>query len=423
MPGKSKKLALLRLDASAVDDASYGATDKMNARLYDVIIVGGGASGLMCAIHAGRRGLRVLVLEKAVKVGVKILVSGGGRCNFTNRWADPAEHYLSQNPHFCLSAMRRYEPAQFIASVEASGIDYHEKKLGQLFCDNHASDIVTMLLRECANSRVEIRTRSEVTSVERAQDKSFFVHTENARYQGAKLVIASGGLSLPKVATDFAFRTAKAFGMALVPTTPALVPLTWNNRDRVTFASLSGIAMDCEIGCAKTTFRENVLLTHRGLSGPAVLQISSYWREGDSIALNLLPDLDAAEWLAEARHNTGRTQLTTLLKSRLPNRVVERISGVWFEDQPVGNLHGRALADLAHQLNAWIVTPGGSEGYRTAEVTLGGISTDELSSRTFECKRVPGLYAIGEAVDVTGWLGGYNFQWAWASGYCCAQFL
>jgi predicted Rossmann fold flavoprotein len=389
----------------------------------DVIIIGAGASGLMCAIHAGYRGLRVLVLEKGPKAGLKILVSGGGRCNFTNVFADPRKQFLSENPNFCISAMSRYSPADFIDMVEARGIPYHEKTLGQLFCDRTSRDIVAMLLDHCTEAGAEVRLRQEVCAVTPAPEGGFEVVTNNQAYAAKKVVIASGGLSLPKIASDLAFRTANTLGLKVVAPRAALVPLTWNSEDKRRFEALSGISLDAETSCNGTTFRESILFTHRGLSGPAVLQISSYWREGDTVAVDLLPGSDAAAWLVREREQNPQQRIATLLKKRLPNRLVETLAGDWFPDTKIGSRSPRQVAELGAQLNGWAFRPGGSEGYRTAEVTLGGIDTNEVSSKTFEFKKYPGLYAIGEALDVTGWLGGYNFQWAWASGWCCAQHL
>jgi len=395
--------------------------------LREVIVVGAGASGLMCAASAGNRGLDVLLLEKNPKVGLKILVSGGGRCNFTNLFSDPRKQFLSQNPHFCISAMKRYEPSHFIDMVEASGIEYHEKKLGQLFCDNSSKDIVSMLLDHCAVAQVDVRVSREVTAVTPDKDGTFRVETEQETYLAQKVVIASGGLSLPKIASDLAYRTANRLGVNVVAPRAALVPLTWNSRDKGRYQSLSGISVDAIVTSNAVSFRENVLFTHRGLSGPAILQVSSYWREGDSVCIDLLPELVAADWLASERETKPQQRLVTVLKSRLPNRLVDAFFKAkvddWAEDIKVGTYSPKQIATIGARLNAWEVKPGGCEGYRTAEVTLGGIDTDEVSSKTFELKQVPGLFAIGEALDVTGWLGGYNFQWAWASGWCCAQSL
>lgn len=401
------------------------------ADAYDVVVIGAGASGLMCAIHAGRRGLKVLVLEKGPKPGLKILVSGGGRCNFTNMWAEPTDHYLSANEHFCISAMRRYTPWDFVDMVNAHGIAYHEKKLGQLFCDHSAQDIVDMLLTEAADAGVTLRLGQEVTQVQPMSGGYQLLVAKGKKGQtrqtqalvAPSVVLASGGLSLPKIASDLAFRTAGSLQMDLVTPCPALVPLTWNNSDRELLAELSGVAMDCEVTSRGQTFRENLLFTHRGLSGPAILQASSYWGEGEALSINLLPDLQLAVWLQEQQQQRPKARLSTVLKTVLPNRLVDALANQWFDDQTLADLSAEQRQQLSVQLSQWAFKPGGTEGYRTAEVTLGGISTDEFSSKTFEAKRYPGLFAIGEALDVTGWLGGYNFQWAWASGYCCAQHL
>ena len=391
--------------------------------MHDVLIVGGGASGLMCAIHAGYNGHKVLLLEKGPKVGLKILVSGGGRCNFTNRRVDPNQHFLSDNPHFCISALKRYPPERFIEMVENHGIDYHEKKLGQLFCDHSAKDIVAMLLTEAEWAGVEIRTSTEVSSIKKNPDERFAVHTASQVHRARRVVLASGGLSMPKIASDLAFRAANEFDLDVVAPRAALVPLTWNSGDKESFANLSGISLDANVSCGTTSFRENILFTHRGLSGPSILQISSFWREGQSVLINLLPELDAKTWLLAQRTSSPKIHLVNLLKQHLPNRLVDYMSAHWFEDQKIGSFTHTQLHECAEKLNAWSFKPGGTEGYRTAEVTLGGISTNEVSSKTFAVEKVPGLYAIGEAIDVAGWLGGYNFQWAWASAYCCATQL
>lgn len=391
-------------------------------RDYDVIIVGAGASGLMCAIHTGLKGKRVLVLEKGAKPGLKILVSGGGRCNFTNLWADPRQQYLSQNPHFCIAAMRRYEPSAFIDLVEAEGIAWHEKKSGQLFCDDSARQIVKLLMAHCERAGVRVALRSQVNQIIPNGDR-FVVKTATDDFSADKVVIASGGLSMPKIASDLAFRTANSLGLDVVAPRAALVPLVWNSTDKKFFQDLSGISMDASVSCNGQSFRENILFTHRGLSGPAILQISSYWQPGDSVSIDLLPGVDAVQWFEQVRSDNPQQRLVSLLKSKFPNRFVQKVVGSWFEDASLGGCSNGALNQIAQSLQRWQFNPAGSEGYRTAEVTLGGINTSELSSKTFELKKVPGLYVIGEAVDVTGWLGGYNFQWAWASGYSCAQFL
>lgn len=390
---------------------------------YDVLIIGAGASGLMCAIHAGRKGLNVLVLEKNQKAGMKILVSGGGRCNFTNLWADPQEQYLSDNPHFCISAMRRYSPYDFIEMVEKHDIAYHEKTLGQQFCDESSKQIQEMLINECEVNGVEIKLRTEVASINKTAEGIFSVHAGNGLFEAEKIVLASGGLSLPKIASDLAYKTAADFDLDLVPPRAGLVPLTWNSGDKPVFESLSGVSLNAEVTCNETSFNEALLFTHRGLSGPAILQISSYWHEGDTVLINLLPEINCSDWLLSSRQKAPQQKLANILKAELPNRFVELIAGHWFEDTKIGSLSPPQLEEVANKLSQWQFRPGGTEGYRTAEVTLGGIHTDELSSKTFECKKISNLYVIGEAVDVTGWLGGYNFQWAWASAYSCALHL
>ncbi|MDG2089286.1 MAG: NAD(P)/FAD-dependent oxidoreductase [Arenicellaceae bacterium] len=389
---------------------------------YDVIILGGGASGLMCAFYAGNKNLNVLVLEKNQKAGMKILISGGGRCNFTNLSADPREHYISQNPHFCISAMRRYSPSNFIELVEKHGVAYHEKILGQLFCDDSSKQIQAMLLEECERVGVDIRLNSRVRNVVK-RSGSFNVELDGASFSASKVVVACGGLSLPKIASDLAYSIANHFDLQLVPPRAGLVPLTWNSGDKPFFESLSGISFTGQVSCNGYSFDGGVLFTHRGLSGPAILQISSYWREGDSIFINCLPNNNVLDWLLEQRETKPQNRLSTLLRNQLPRRFVDKVAGKWFEDTKIGSYSPKQLNKVTECFANWEFRPGGSEGYRTAEVTLGGISTDELSSQTFECTKVPGLYAIGEAVDVTGWLGGYNFQWAWASAYCCAKHL
>jgi len=390
---------------------------------WDAVIVGGGASGLLCAIYAGRKGRRVLVLEQSPKCGLKILVSGGGRCNFTNTWTDPKEHFLSANAHFCISALRRYTPWDFIALVEDHGIGYHEKKLGQQFCDHSAKDLLAMLLHQAQSAGVEIKTRVEVQRVHSTQGGGFEVASNEHSFYADKVVLASGGLSMPKISSDLAFRTARQFALRVEETCPALVPLTWNNADRGRFAHLSGVSLPAMVSCGGTTFSEDILFTHRGLSGPGILQISSYWAPGDAIEIDLLPDLDAFEWLVAVQNSSPKSRVASLLQTRLPKRLVHQLSGMWFDDGRIGEVSHRDLRKLAESLHRWILKPGGTEGYRTAEVTLGGVATDAVSSKTFEVKKLPGLYIIGEALDVTGWLGGFNFQWAWSSAFCCAEDL
>ncbi|MGK0223079.1 MAG: putative Rossmann fold flavoprotein [Limisphaerales bacterium] len=394
----------------------------------DVLVIGGGASGLMCASQAALRGLSVLLLEKGPKIGLKILVSGGGRCNFTNLYADPEEQYLSDNPHFAISAMRRFQPWDFIGMVEDRGIEYHEKKLGQLFCDHSAKDIAGMLLEDCQTAGVDVRVNHEVVAVNALDEQEkngggYRVSTAQAHFTARKVVLASGGLSLPKIASDLAYRVANELHIPVIAPRPALVPLTWNSVDKLRYADLSGISVDAQVSCGDGSFRENILFTHRGLSGPAILQVSSYWREGETVEIDLLPELDLAAWLLEERTTNPQQKIANALKRNLPNRLIETMTDVWFEDTKIGTASPTQLTELAGKINNWHFKPGGSEGYRTAEVTLGGIDTREVSSKTFELNKAPGMYAIGEALDVTGWLGGYNFQWAWASGWCCGQYL
>ncbi|MEE4316553.1 MAG: NAD(P)/FAD-dependent oxidoreductase [Erythrobacter sp.] len=397
----------------------------------DVIILGAGAAGLFAAGQAGQRGLRVALLEKAEAPGKKILISGGGRCNFTNLGAGPA-NYLSANPHFAKSALARYSPTDFIALVEKHGIAWHEKTLGQLFCDGSAKQIVAMLLDECPPDCVTLTCGVEIAEVARGADGQFTVTAADGRqWQAPALVIATGGPSIPKMgASDFAYRLARQFGLKVVEPRPALVPLTLGGED-VLFRELSGVAAPVLArageGKHKAEFAEAALFTHKGLSGPAILQISSYWRHGEPVGITFLPDA-ASDWLLEAKRDRPRTHLRTLLRERLPDRLADALadrlaskgSGL---EQELGNCSDKELRAAQARLADWRFAPTGTEGYAKAEVTAGGIATAELSSRTMEAVKVPGLYAIGEAVDVTGWLGGYNFQWAWASGFACAEAL
>lgn len=383
---------------------------------YDAIILGGGAAGLMAAARAGQRGRLVLVLERAEVVGKKILISGGGRCNFTNIGAGPA-NYLSANPHFAKSALARYTPRDFLDLVESYGIAWHEKTLGQLFCDGSAKQIVEMLLAECAKGGVEIRCGVEVGEVGHS-DGCFHVGEDAA----PSLVVATGGPSIPKMgATGFAYDLARRFGLRVVEPRPALVPLTLGGED-VLFRELSGVSAHVETQASGPAFREAALFTHRGLSGPAILQASSYWRPGEEVAVNFLPDR-APGWLTDAKKAVPRTTLRALLRDALPERLADTLSERLGLDRELGNQPDAALRAAEARLARWTFRPNGSEGFAKAEVTVGGIATSELSSKTMEAKAVPGLYAIGEAVDVTGWLGGYNFQWAWASGVAAGDAL
>jgi hypothetical protein len=385
--------------------------------LYDVVVIGAGAAGLMCAIEAGRRGRRVLVIERNAEVGRKILISGGGRCNFTNLGTAP-ECFLSENPDFCRSALARFSPADFVARVARHGIAFHEKKLGQLFCDGSARQIVAMLLAECREAGVRIETACEVERL--ARGARFALATTRGAFEAASVVVATGGLSIPKLgASDFALRLAREHGVAVTATRPGLVPLRMAGEMLGFCVALAGASIRTETRCRGQAFRENVLFTHRGVSGPAILQISSYWRPGDTLELDLLPDEDAAALLAETRAR-GRG-LVRLLEGRQPRRFAQAFAGRHGPAGPLAGLDKRALAELARQLSAWRLAPSDTEGYGKAEVTVGGVDTRELSSQTFACRRVPGLHFIGEAVDVTGWLGGYNFQWAWASGFAAGQ--
>lgn len=383
---------------------------------FDAIILGGGAAGLMCAAAAGGRGKRVLVLERAAEPGRKILISGGGRCNFTNIGAGPA-NYLSANPHFAKSALTRYTPRDFLGLVERHGIAWHEKTLGQLFCDGSARQIVAMLLAECAAGGVELRCGVDTAEVEHA-DGLFRVGGDRAR----ALVIATGGPSIPKMgATGFAYDLARRFGLKIVEPRPALVPLTLGGED-VLFRELSGVSAEVVARAGRASFREAALFTHRGLSGPAILQASSYWRPGEEIAVDFLPDR-AAGWLLDAKRAAPRGTLRGLLREALPERLATALTERSGVATDLGSATDKALRAVEARLAGWRFRPNGSEGFAKAEVTLGGISTAELSSQTMEARKAPGLYAIGEAVDVTGWLGGYNFQWAWASGVAAGEAL
>jgi len=388
----------------------------------DVVIIGGGAAGLMCAIEAGNRGRRVLVIERNDRVGRKILISGGGRCNFTNLHVTP-ENFLSANQHFCKSALARYRPPDFISMVERHGIAYHEKEHGQLFCDGSSSLIVNMLLDECRQAGVRIEVACRVTAVERNAE-SFMLATDRGPVQAPSLVIASGGLSIPKMgATAFGYEIAERFGHSIVPTRAGLVALTLDENDLARYRDLSGIGLPVEVSCNGQRFTGPMLFTHRGISGPAILQISSYWAPGDELQLNLLPDRDAIEWLAERRRARPDAELKTVLGELFPKRLAQRLCELVFDSRPLRQYRVPELRAIAEQLQRWRFQPSGSEGYRTAEVTLGGVNTDELSSATMASKKVPGLYLVGEVVDVTGHLGGFNFQWAWASGYAAGQMV
>lgn len=387
---------------------------------YDAIILGAGAAGLMCALTAGQRGRRVLLIDHADSPGKKILISGGGRCNFTNLGIAP-DRYLSANPHFAKSALRRYTQHDFIELVDRHGIAWHEKTLGQLFCDGSAKQIVAMLLDECDRGAVEIALGHAIRDVTHA-DGRYTVAWGDRNATAPALVIATGGPSIPKMgATGFAYDLARKFGLKVVEPRPALVPLTLGG-DEVLFRELSGVAAPVAARAGKTTFREAALFTHRGLSGPAILQISSYWRHGQPVEIDFLPDR-APGWLTEAKRAAPRTTLRKLLGDALPNRLADTLADQLGLDTELHNIADKRLAEAERTLAAWTFHPNGTEGYAKAEVTIGGISTADLSSQTMEARNTPGLYAIGEAVDVTGWLGGYNFQWAWSSGWAAGQAL
>ncbi len=390
----------------------------------DVIIIGAGAAGLFCALHAAARGRSVLVLDHANKIGKKILLSGGGRCNFTNREASP-QHYLSANPHFCISALRRYTQTDFEAWIKKHRIAYHEKTLGQLFCDDSAKAIVSLLEAECTKAGAAIQLHTLIQKVDALPDgKGFKLQTSQGLFACQSLVIATGGLSFPTMgASPFGYRIAEQFGLRVLPVRAGLVPLTLHKQDLERFAALAGVALPVKVTCRGQTFQEALLLTHRGLSGPAILQISSYWQAGDTLDLNLLPDLDTFTWLQQAKKSRPKMELKTLLAEQLPSRLAQVLCEHYLPNRSLHHYNEKDVAEIAKTLSAFPLKPNGTEGYRTAEVTLGGVDTAEISSKTFESKKVPGLYFIGEVLDVTGHLGGFNFQWAWSSGFCCGQFI
>ena len=391
-------------------------------RKSDVIVIGAGAAGMMCAIRAAQRGRSVIVLDHAKSPGEKIRISGGGRCNFTNIHAGP-KSFLSANPHFCKSALARFTPSDFIAMVDRHRIAWREKTLGQLFCDESAKDIIRMLLDEMQAAGAALHLRTEIADVEKSGE-GFRISTSEGAYECRSLVIASGGKSIPKMgATGFAYRIAEQFGLPMVETRPGLVPLTLDQATLESLSDLSGISAPAEIRHGKTAFREALLFTHRGLSGPAILQISSYWREGEDITVDIEPDVDLFEHLKAAKRVNGRQSAQTALAEILPKRLAQYLADREGIVGHMADLSDKVLARLAEAVQSWKIKPSGSEGYRTAEVTLGGIDTTGLDSRTMAAKSIPGLYFIGECVDVTGWLGGYNFQWAWASGFVAGESL
>ena len=387
----------------------------------DVIIIGAGAAGLMCAIQAGKRGRKVLVLEKANKPGKKILMSGGGRCNFTNYNIHP-DTYLSHNPHFCKSALSRYTQWDFIDLVKSHHIPFHEKTLGQLFCDHKSQDILNMLLAECEQVNAEVRLNTDIEKVEKLADGKFKINSNQGNFTCESLVIASGGLSIPTMGSSpFGYKIAEQFGIKVWPTRAGLVPFTLDVNEKTLFAPLSGVSVDSLVSNEKISFRENILFTHRGLSGPAILQISSYWQGGETVTINLLPDVNVFEMLIDAKKSQSQKQLKTIINDYLPKRLVEIFLDQTLAEMKMATISNEKLREIADIFNDWSLKPNGTEGYRTAEVTLGGVDCNAISSKTMAATQVPGLYFIGEVLDVTGWLGGYNFQWAWSSGWVAGR--
>ncbi|MCH8493862.1 MAG: NAD(P)/FAD-dependent oxidoreductase [Idiomarina sp.] len=388
---------------------------------FDTLVIGAGAAGLMCAATAAKRGLSVLLIDHAKQAGKKILISGGGRCNFTNMYTAP-ENFLSDNPHFCKSALSRYTQWDFLAMVDKHGIAWHEKTLGQLFCDDSAKDIVRMLMQECSDADARVQLRTEVIAVTE-QHGSYHVNTSAGTYTTRNLVIATGGLSMPKLgATPFGYKVAEQFGHTIKPVRAGLVPFTLQDTDKAALADLSGVAADVVASNQRTSFKEAMLFTHRGLSGPAMLQMSSYWHPGETLQVNLLPNEDADALIKQAKQQQPRSSLIGLFSKYLPKRMVQTLAahGQW-PSKNLADISNSDLERVAELISAWPIKPNGTEGYRTAEVTIGGIDVNQVSSKTMESKLQPGLYFIGEVLDVTGWLGGYNFQWAWSSGWVCGE--
>lgn len=387
----------------------------------EVIIIGAGAAGLMCAIEAGKRQRQTLLLDHANKVGKKILMSGGGRCNFTNYYIEP-EKYSSHNAHFFISALSRYTQWDFIQLVNKHRIPFHEKTLGQLFCNECSSDIVNMLLKECERVAVDISLKTSITRIEKQHEELFHVHTSKGLYSCQSLVIATGGLSIPTMgATPFAYKVAEQFGINVWPTRAGLVPFTLDVAEKELYSPLSGVSVDAHVSNVNNAFREYILFTHRGLSGPAMLQLSSYWSPGEAISVNLLPDCNLLEQLKAARLTMPHKQLNSFLSQYLPKRVIEVFIPLPLADKKLADLSNKDAEKIAKCLQSWSIKPNGTEGYRTAEVTIGGVDCHAISSKTMETIGTKGLYFIGEALDVTGWLGGYNFQWAWSSGWAAGQ--
>ncbi|PCJ95110.1 MAG: aminoacetone oxidase family FAD-binding enzyme [Zetaproteobacteria bacterium] len=398
----------------------------------DVIIIGAGAAGMMCAWQAALRGRSVVIIEHTRKVGEKIRISGGGRANFTNLYCSP-DNFLSQNPHFCKSALRRFDQHDFIAMIEDHGIAYHEKAYdeksgnqnarGQLFCDHSAQDIISMLRDGITNAGGHFQMETKVKHVQK-EDDAYIINTDKGDFSCESLVIACGGLSIPKIgASNFGYELAKTFGLNIIRPRAGLVPLTFDDDLLAVTKELSGVSVDAHVTCGDGSFREGLLFTHRGLSGPSILQVSSYWREGERVSVNLAPEIDAFDRLKSARTEQPKQMLRTILSSILPTRIASMVAGMSGCDTRIADLSDKKLRIVSNIVNEWQCKPKGSEGYRTAEVTLGGVDTDEISSKTFEAKKEKGLYFIGEVLDVTGHLGGHNFQWAWSSGWCCGQVI
>ncbi len=396
---------------------------KTDAATTDVVIIGASAAGLMCAIEAGKRGRRVLVLDSANKAGKKILMSGGGRCNFTN-YSIEAENYISENPHFCKSALSRFNQWGFLALVEQYKIPFHERDHGQLFCNDSAKDILHMLLAECEKVQVTIQLNCKIQHIVKNSEHQFRLHTQQYKIQCQSLVIATGGLSIPKMgASAFGYQLAEQFYINIIPTSAGLVPFTLQTGDKEKYAPLSGIAVPCTVSNSRQGFKENVLFTHRGLSGPAILQISSYWRPGEAINVDFLPDFDVANMLNTKRANKVMLQVKNVLVERLPKRLIDALIIQKLLVLSLQDISNKQIDEIAQIIHHWKIKPNGTEGYRTAEVTLGGVDCSAISSKTMQCNSVSGLYFIGEVLDITGWLGGYNFQWAWSSGWCAGQYV
>jgi len=394
---------------------------KTTIKNYDVVIIGAGAAGLMCALTAGQKGRKVLVLDHAERIGNKILISGGGSCNFTNLYLE-SEHYISENPHFCKSALSRFSQYDFISLVEKYSIPYQQRQFGQLFCSRNSVEILNLLLEECLVSEVKIQNRSTIKKIKK--EGCFNVKTNSENYATESLVVATGGLSIPtKGASGFGYEVAEQFGLNVLPPQPGLVPLTFSRDDLDDFSDLSGISVDAAVSCNGQSFREAILFTHRGLSGPAVLQISNYWQPEDEIVINLLPDMDLSKTIKQWQKERPKTELKNLIGELLTKRVAHRWLELWYHNKPVNQYNKKEINEVADIFHAWRIRPSDTEGYRVAEVTRGGVDTNELSSKTFEARKVKGLYFIGEVVDVTGWLGGYNLQWAWSSGFSAGQFV